>query len=73
MIEGDRFLLDNTPPNTLSVYESTPEGSATKFFSVIADYGWAEKTLCGLCYKKDANDIAYAIGKLFDIPVTEAE
>ena len=46
---------------TVSVFESTPEGHATKLYSISADYGWAERILCDHCYEQDAEAIAAAI------------
>lgn len=64
----DRFLLDGTVPTSLSVSAIISEGQATQKFAVVADYGWAEKILCGDCYEQDANDIARTIAEFFDIP-----
>lgn len=68
----DRFLLDDTLPERLFVRDVTPESHATRLFAVVADHGWAERILCGDCYLKDANDIAFAVGELLDIPFEEA-
>lgn len=67
----DRFLLDNSLPERILVHEVTPEGHATRLFAVVADHGWATRILAGDCYQRDANDIAYSIGELLDIPVEE--
>lgn len=68
----DRFLLDGSLPEKLVVREVTPEGNATRLYAVVADYGWAERILCGDCYLRDANDLAWAVGDVLDIPVEEA-
>lgn len=43
------------------IAETTPEGSATQTYSVIADYGWAERILCSGCYLQDALAIEAAL------------
>lgn len=65
----DRFLLDGGLPERMVVREVTPEGHATRLFAVVADHGWAERILAGDCYRRDANDVAVAIGEYLDIPV----
>lgn len=69
----DRFNLDGTPPERLRVTDVTPEGHATKLYAVIAEHGWAERILAGDCYLRDANDLAWAVGEVLDIPVTEGD
>ncbi len=68
----DRFLLDGGLPDRIIVREVTPEGHATRIYVVVADHGWAERIVASGCYMRDANDIAYAIGELLDIPIEEA-
>lgn len=68
----DRFLLDGGIPERIIVREVTPEGHATRLFAVVADHGWAERIVAGDCYLRDANDLAFAIGELLDIPIEEA-
>lgn len=46
-------------PNVRVVEEE--EHGATPTFMVVADYGWAERILCGGCYQQDADAIAAAI------------
>ena len=47
-------------PN-VRVEDTTPEGNATQTFSVVADYGWAERVLCADSYWLDAKAICLAI------------
>jgi hypothetical protein len=68
----DRFLLDGGLPERILVRDVTPEDHATKVFAVVADHGWAERILASGCYQRDANDLAFAVGELLDIPVEEA-
>lgn len=65
----DRFLLDDSLPVRIVVREVTPEGHATRLFAVVADHGWAERILAGDCYRRDAEDLGFAVGELLDIPV----
>jgi hypothetical protein len=37
------------------------EHGATPTFMVVADYGWAERILCGGCYLQDAEAICAAL------------
>ena len=67
----DRFLLDGSLPDRILVHDVTPDGHATPLFAVVADHGWASRILAGDCYLRDANDLAYAVGELLDIPVEE--
>jgi hypothetical protein len=69
----NRFLLKGDLPSRLRVRDTAPPESATRLFSVVADYGWAERLLCCDCYRDDANDIAATIGECLDIPVTPAK
>lgn len=68
----DRFLLDGSLPERIVLRDVTPENHATRLYAVLADHGWAERILAGDCYRQDANDLAYAVGELLDIPVDEA-
>lgn len=68
----DRFLLDGGLPDRIVVRDVTPEDHATQVFVVVADHGWAERILASGCYGRDANDIAFAVGELLDIPIEEA-
>jgi len=68
----DRFLLDGRLPERIIVREVTPDGHATRLYAVVADHGWAERILAGDCYLQDANDLAYAVGELLDIQISEA-
>jgi hypothetical protein len=47
-------------PEDLRVVEEADHG-VTPTFMVVADYGWAERILCGGCYLHDAEAIAAAI------------
>lgn len=64
----DRFLLNKTQPQSIFINETTPEGNATKLYTVVADYGWAEILIATDCYYHIANDIAWAIGTVLKIP-----
>ncbi len=68
----DRFLLDGEIPDRIVVREVTPEGHATPIYVVVADHGWAERILASGCYLRDANDLAFAVGEMLDIPIEEA-
>lgn len=37
------------------------EHGATATFMIVADYGWAERILCGGCYEGDAQTILVAL------------
>lgn len=52
------FILDGTEPTRLVVRDTAPPDWVTRTFSVIADYGWAERILCSECYRHDADAIA---------------
>ena len=67
----DRFLLDGGLPEKIVVREVTPDEHATRIFVVVADHGWAERILASGCYQRDANDLAYAVGELLDVPIEE--
>lgn len=67
------FKLNGTTPENLFVTQTSPPEHATKLYSVIASYGWAEKILCSECYVQDANDIATAIGEKLGIRVSLAQ
>lgn len=47
-------------PEELRVVEEADHG-VTPTFMVVADYGWAERILCGGCYEPDAEAIAAAL------------
>jgi hypothetical protein len=68
-----RFILDDTLPERLLVHDTAEPKSKTRTYSVVADYGWAEKILCSGSYRRDANDIAETVGEFLDIPVERAE
>lgn len=61
MIRAKDYLEWNGVYPDVRVVEMTPEGHATKVFSVVADYGWAERILCSGSYWQDAEAIAKAI------------
>jgi hypothetical protein len=65
----DRFLLDGRPPRRLSVRDAAPPESATQLYSVVADYGWAERVLCSGSCLRDANDLALTVAEYLRIPV----
>jgi hypothetical protein len=67
------FVLNDSLPERLAVRDTAPPESATRFYSVVADYGWAERILCSESYLRDANSIARIIGEHMDIPVSLAE
>jgi hypothetical protein len=67
------FILNKSLPTRLMVHDTSPPESKTRFYSVVADYGWAEKILCSESYLPDANSIAEIIGEHLDIPVVLAE
>lgn len=52
------FELQGNQPFRLIVRRTSPPDDATATYSVIADYGWAERILCSGCSLRDANDIA---------------
>lgn len=56
-----REMLDwnDALPNTRIVEEE--DHGVTPTFMVVADYGWAERILCGGCYIQDALAICQAI------------
>lgn len=65
----DDFVLNDSLPERLVVRDTAPPESATRFYSVIADYGWAESILCSESYLPHANSIARIVGEHLDIPV----
>jgi hypothetical protein len=67
-----RFVLNDTLPVRLLVHDTAPPENATRTYSVVADYGWAEKILCSESYRDDANGIAEILGEHLDIPVSLA-
>ena len=68
-----RFELNGSLPEQILVREITPVGHATRIFAVVADYGWAETILAGDCYDHTANDLAYAVGELIQIPYEQVQ
>lgn len=52
--------MDGGLPEDVRVVEEEDHG-ATPTFMVVADYGWAERILCGGCYERDANAIRAAV------------
>jgi hypothetical protein len=69
----DHFILNDSLPQRLDVRDTALPESATRTYSVIADYGWAERILCSGSYLRDANSIALIIGDHLDIPVSLAK
>lgn len=67
------FILNDSLPERLMVHDTAAPESKTRTYSVIADYGWAQKILCSDSYKGDANSIATILGEHLDIPVQLAE
>jgi hypothetical protein len=67
------FVLNDSLPERLVVRDTAPPKNATRTYSVVADYGWAERILCSDSYRNDANSIARIIGEYMDIPVSLAE
>jgi len=63
------FVLNDSLPKALMVHDTAEPESKTRLFSVVADYGWAQKILSSESYKADANSIATIIGEYLDIPV----
>lgn len=63
------FELGGTQPKRLCVRCTSPPGHATQTFSVVANYGWAERILCSDAYLRDANDIAETIAESLLISV----
>lgn len=45
---------------TFSYVKTSDDDSATDTFSVVADYGWAQRILCSGCYQQDAEAIVAA-------------
>lgn len=64
------FELNGNQPFRLVVRCTSPPEHATKSYSVIADYGWAERILCSGSSLRDANDIAECLGQGLLIAVT---
>lgn len=69
----DSFVLNGTLPERLAVRDTSPPEDATRMYSVVADYGWAERLLCSESYLRDANDIATILGEHLHIPVALAK
>jgi len=67
------FELDGTQPKRLCVRCASPPEHATQTYSVVADYGWAERILCSDAYLRDANDIAETIAEGLLVPAELAE
>ena len=67
------FELNGTQPQRLCVRCTSPPDHATRTYSIIADYGWAERILCSESYLPDANDIAECLGDGLLIPVELAK
>jgi len=68
----NHFILNNSAPKKLVVHCTSPMDSATKFYSVVADYGWAQKILCSGSYLDDANSIATLLAHALNIPYEKA-
>lgn len=66
------FELNKSLPKQLHVRLQEDSG-ATKFYMLVADYGWAEKILFADSQLEDANSIAEIIGEHLDIPVNKAK
>ena len=66
------FILNDSLPERLFVRDTAPPENATRTYSVIADYGWAESILCSDSYRDHANSLAAIIGEHMDIPVSPA-
>lgn len=54
------LLIWNEVAPAFDYVKTSDEGSATETFSVIADYGWAQRILCSGCYQQDAEAIVAA-------------
>ncbi len=65
----DHFVLNGALPTGLRVVRTNPPEDATALFSVVADYGWAERILCSGSYRDDAEGIARAIAEQIDVPL----
>ena len=65
----DHFVLNVSLPERLSVVDTSPVEDKTRLYSVVADYGWAEKILCSESFLDDANSIATILGEHLGIPV----
>ncbi len=63
------FELNNSFPVKLMVHCTSEPQYATKTYSVVADYGWAQKLLCSDSYLEDANQIASILAEKLNIPV----
>lgn len=55
----DLLTWNDVFPDVRVVEETTD--AATQTYMVVADYGWAERILCGGCYQQDAEAIVAAI------------
>lgn len=64
--------IDGTSPAAILVVDATPEGHATKLFSVVLDYGWCE-TSFGPDLEGRMNAAAIALGLALDVPVVTSE
>jgi hypothetical protein len=69
----NHFVLNQTLPQRLVVRDTAPPESITRTYSVIADYGWAERILCSESYRDDANSIATILAEFLDIPADLAD
>jgi hypothetical protein len=67
------FVLSETVPVRLVVRDTAPPESATRTYSVVADYGWAERILCSDSYIGDANGIARVLAHSMDVPASLVE
>jgi hypothetical protein len=69
MPRTDVLLLDDRSPKRLVVRDTAEPSSATRMFSVVADYDWAERILFAGAYERDAVDIASVLGDALGVPV----
>lgn len=75
MTEVARDILEwnDKLPEKVSVVKTSDDESATDTFSVVADYGWAERILCSGSYQQDAEAIKLAIEEACSTRLKEAE
>lgn len=64
--------IDGTTPAAILVVDATPDGHATKLFSVVLDYGWCE-TSFGPDLEDRMNAAAIALGLALDVPVVSEQ
>jgi hypothetical protein len=62
------FVLNDSTPARLVVRQTSRPDSARPTYSVVADYGWAERILCAGSNVHDANSIARILSASLYVP-----